>query len=194
MIQVFTAKPDKLRKDRIFNFLPKEIKTVVNCKTNFGETPGFVQNPFSYDNQHISQIDSGATPLFKVKKSNKISEEYWLDRNVKADFDKPDRYLYEFFNHRGYYKFKKQYFKSLDQSSKTKPAKRTRVYTIDVNPSKQKEIFLEIDKTIMLLSEQKISNMPFFKFIGTEVAKHFNRPPFYIYLRPFALGFLNAIK
>jgi len=39
--------------------------------------------------------------------------DYWLDANVKADFDKSERYLLEFFNHKNYYKFKKMYFEQL---------------------------------------------------------------------------------
>jgi len=36
--------------------------------------------------------------------------------------------------------------------------------------------------------------MPYYRFIGPEVAKYFNRAPFYLYLRPFVFGFLNSIK
>ena len=46
--------------------------------------------------------------------------DYWLDANVKADFDKSERYLYEFFNHKDYYKFKEEYFKHLNQANKSK--------------------------------------------------------------------------
>lgn len=36
---------------------------------------------------------------------------------MKADFDKSERYLYEFFNHKDYYKFKEKYFIYLSQAS-----------------------------------------------------------------------------
>lgn len=36
--------------------------------------------------------------------------------------------------------------------------------------------------------------MPHFKYIGPQVAAHFDMEPFYIYLRPFAFGFLNSLQ
>jgi len=35
--------------------------------------------------------------------------------------------------------------------------------------------------------------MPHYSYIDKEFASHFDRDPFYIYLRPFVFGFLNAI-
>jgi len=35
--------------------------------------------------------------------------------------------------------------------------------------------------------------MPHYSYIDKEFASHFGRNPFYIYLRPFIFGFLNAI-
>lgn len=67
MIQVFTAKPDKFRKNKIFNFMPKELKPKEDS-TQFDLTPGFSHNPFSYG-VPLENIDSGATPLFKLKKN-----------------------------------------------------------------------------------------------------------------------------
>ena len=40
----------------------------------------------------------------------------------------------------------------------------------------------------------EIEGLPHFKYIGKELASYFDRNPFYIYLRPFVFGFLNAIK
>ena len=123
MIQVFTAKPDKFRKDRIFNFLPKEIMFAPE-NNKYGHNLGSSYNPFLWE-APLDQIDSGATPLFKLKKKveenegnlklTKLCLEHWLDANVKADFDKSERYLYEFFNHKDYYKFKEEYSKTLCQ-------------------------------------------------------------------------------
>lgn len=40
----------------------------------------------------------------------------------------------------------------------------------------------------------EIEGLPHFKYIGKELASYFDRNPFYIYLRPFVFGFLNALK
>lgn len=45
MIQIFTAKPDKFRKDKIFNFMPKEIKPIADS-TQFNLATGLAHNPF----------------------------------------------------------------------------------------------------------------------------------------------------
>lgn len=68
-------------------------------------------------------------------------------------------------------------------------------------------LFFEIDKTIILLNSQsknfdlnnfnigiEIKNMPHYKYINRDIAQHFGMEAFYIYLRPFAFGFLNAIS
>ena len=35
--------------------------------------------------------------------------------------------------------------------------------------------------------------MPYYRYIGKNVARHFDRAPFYLYLRPFVFGFLNSL-
>jgi hypothetical protein len=127
-ISIFTAKPDKHRQRQIFNFMPKEVESSkINIRFNASHNP-FDLNPC------FPQMDSGATPLFKLhaneeskndgKKSSylriflKVTHQclvYWLASDAKADFDKWDRYLYEFFNNKNYQKFKDLYFESFQE-------------------------------------------------------------------------------
>jgi hypothetical protein len=53
-----------------------------------------------------------------------------------------------------------------------------------LNPEK-KLLLLEIDYTLLLISEEEIGTFPSFCFIDEELASRYNRRPFYIYLRPF---------
>ena len=67
-LHVFTAKPNKNRQKQIFNFLPKEVdevkKSILEGKTNLSSC-----NPFNLLPPMI-QMDSGATPIFKVVPRN----------------------------------------------------------------------------------------------------------------------------
>lgn len=61
---------------------------------------------------------------------------YWLASNADADFDHADRYLYEFFNHKGYHDFKNQ-FKGTKMSPKMKGAKTKKVCIGEHDPQKK---------------------------------------------------------
>ena len=39
----------------------------------------------------------------------------WMDMSANVDFDKSERYLYEFLNHKDYYSYRKRYFKYMEQ-------------------------------------------------------------------------------
>ena len=73
IVHIFKAKPDKFRKDRIFNFLTKEINQAKMNQPN-NATPGFQRNPFE-TGFPFDQIDSGSTPLFKLKPAKSEEEE-----------------------------------------------------------------------------------------------------------------------
>lgn len=61
-ISVFTAKPDKQRQRQIFNFMPREVETSKIILSKFNAS----HNPFDL-NPLLPQMDSGATPLFKLE-------------------------------------------------------------------------------------------------------------------------------
>ena len=65
VVQVFKAEPNKFRQNKMFNFLSKDIKSTKENNLN-APTPGFSKNPFEFE-MPFGQIDSGSTPLFKVK-------------------------------------------------------------------------------------------------------------------------------
>lgn len=65
VVQVFKAEPNKFRQNRMFNFLSKDIQNVKEFNINL-PTPGFSKNPFEFE-LPFGMIDSGSTPLFKVK-------------------------------------------------------------------------------------------------------------------------------
>ncbi|CAI2370452.1 unnamed protein product [Moneuplotes crassus] len=187
--QVFTARPNSQR-IKVFNFLPSDIVKRIPLD-NIEECKSEESNPFLAAQSLL--IDSGATPIFKEPAPgfSEKNEAYWLASNAKADFDHADRYLYEFFNHKDYHNFKEEFQKTSCSPSMraTKPKK----VCIGEHDPEKKIALIEIDKTIMLISEEKIEDMPFYSYIDKEFASHLGREPFYIYLRPFVFGFLKAL-
>lgn len=67
-LHVFTAKPNKDRQKQIFNFLPKEVY-VVKKNLVLGKANSNSDNPFNLLPPML-QMDSGATPIFKVVPRN----------------------------------------------------------------------------------------------------------------------------
>lgn len=57
---------------------------------------------------------------------------------MKADFAKPERYLYEFFNHKDYYKFKESYIEHLQTFDVGSPRNNNRKVSIGVHDPNQK--------------------------------------------------------
>jgi len=102
---------------------------------------------------------------------------------------RPEHYLYEFYNHRRFKKFKKIYKRNMKDSEES-----SRYIKIGTHDPKRKVIFLEIIDTIVSISKTQIQNLPVFCHVGKKIGKNFGLGEFYIYLRPFTFGFLNLIK
>ncbi|CAI2377289.1 unnamed protein product [Moneuplotes crassus] len=198
-LQVFTARPN-LKRSRVFNFLPQDIIKRIQLEKLEESSKSLESNPFLAAQSLL--VDSGATPIFKEPTPffNQKNEAYWLASNADVDFDHADRYLYEFFNHKtpehfdlgskDLQNFKKQLGKPLPDSGRT--AQPRKVCIGEHDPTK-KMAFIEIDKTIMLMSEEEIEDMPHYSYVDREFASRLGRKPFYIYLRPFVFAFLKAI-
>ena len=124
----------------------QEIKSAILLKRNFLTHRNTLLindlNPFlAIENNSGSNRKSVWTPEFKNKtKSNIFSFKkirYW-QRKDSVDYNEPSRYLYEFFTHRRYQKFREEYLK----------------YSNDSYSLKSPESWTEVKKSI---NKQKIN-------------------------------------
>jgi type IV secretory pathway VirB4 component len=94
-----------------------------------------------------------------------MTNKYFI-KTRQVDYDSPERYLYEFFKHPGYMKFRRQFYKYSEQAKSSETSfKKVRVGKF----KKEKTLFLEIDKTILLLSPERIKHCPVVSQVFTHV-------------------------
>lgn len=94
-----------------------------------------------------------------------MTNKYFI-KTRQVDYDSPERYLYEFFKHPGYMKFRRQFYKYSEQAKSSETLfKKVRVGKF----KKEKTLFLEIDKTILLLSPERIKHCPVVSQVFTHV-------------------------
>lgn len=95
------------------------------------------------------------TPSFKQRSSSQDGS--GNDHMPCISYDHPNRYLYEFFNHAEYPKFKRAFQKAL---KKKKRSSSTPVM-LQLNGSLDKKmLFLEIENVLLYFSLEQVPNLP----------------------------------
>lgn len=145
---------------------------------NFSEQPGKLL--FSFPNFNVTNE--------KEEKKVKRSSPPKVDINK---YDHPKWYLHEFYENSSY-PSKLAFVKDCVIEEE----KYQTIHLSDLGP-KKKVIFLELEHTLVLVTNKKLSGLPPLCFINKEIANNFDisySEPIYLYLWPFSLAFLNAVK
>lgn len=145
--------------------------------------PGSVSelvNPFVYaSSQSESKKSSGGTPGFQYKtKSNVFSFKKFRQcrRKDSVDYNEPSRYLYEFFTHKKFSKFRDTYVKymrdqGIDRNEEDK-VKAKKVYD-----NQRKHLFMEIKNTLILIKSRPHNTLPLLCEINQEKAEQLGCSP-----------------
>lgn len=90
------------------------------------------------------------------KNESNVTNKYF-SKTMQVNYDSPERYLFEFFKHPGYLKFRREYYKyAKEVRANNKSPKPVKIG----NFTKPKTIFLELEGTLLLLSKERIKCLP----------------------------------
>jgi hypothetical protein len=65
----------------------------------------------------LNSLINKETPSFRHRSISEDRIKHDMIEVKAACYDTPDRYLYEFYNHKGYHKFRRQYLKALKRKN-----------------------------------------------------------------------------
>ena len=132
------------------------------------------------------------TPSFRLRSHSEENSNVFFPNSQPfgASYAHPDRYLYEFFQSRGYEKFRKLYLKALKRNVRINLQKES--LPIEADPRK-KFLFVELENVILYFSLTTVDNLPLLGYIDEDTAFEYNCKPFYLYLRPFAVSLFNKV-
>jgi hypothetical protein len=158
-------------------------------------TPGLSghTNPFVHANSNSASKKSGCTPDFKAKsKSNVFSFNRFKTHRRKdsVDYNEPSRYLYEFFSHKKFVKFRTKY---ISFSQKIGLQKKPNICSMKRNGFNKKHLFIEILNTLVLIRSSPHPSLPILCEISGELAETLGVLHCYVYCRPFTRCLLYTL-
>lgn len=108
---------------------------------------------------------SNDTPSFyrSVSQTESLRTNKYFWSSAQINYDSPERYLFEFFKHPGYLRFRREYYIHSRKIDRTGSPTNKKVKLGKL--LKDKHWFMEIDQTILLLSPVRVKNCPIVRFI-----------------------------
>lgn len=158
-------------------------------------TPGLSEhpNPFVHASSNSASKKSGCTPDFKAKsRSNVFSFNRFKTQRRKdsVDYNEPSRYLYEFFSHKKFSKFRTSYISFSHEYGLKHWAN---IWSMKRNGFNKKHLLIEILNTLVLIRSNPHPNLPLLCEIDGELADSLGVSHWYVYCRPFTRWFLYTL-
>mmetsp|Transcript_22308 Transcript_22308/g.25621 ORF Transcript_22308/g.25621 Transcript_22308/m.25621 type:complete len:230 (-) Transcript_22308:329-1018(-) len=151
---------------------------------------------FLWHNRRDEKGKSIDTPSFYRSMSGHesiITNKYFRQAK-QIDYDVPERYLFEFYTSKRYFKFRKDFMKyskhpKNKKSDVIKHSKIDSLQDLKINKSNsaEKTLFLEIEGTIVLLTKKQVPELPVLAYVNEHQAAEFDMDAFYVHVRPFSL-------